>query len=77
MGLKLGSHVTGRSTHFAIAAPLAEAVELCLFDGEAETRHPMTRAHEAWTLELPGDLTGTRYGYRAHGAYEPRPQSVV
>ena len=63
--------VLGVVTEGAAAAPLAAAVELCLFDGEAETRHPMTRAHEAWTLELPGDLTGTRYGYRAHGAYEP------
>ena len=26
---------------------------------------------EVWALELPGDLIGTRYGYRAHGAYEP------
>jgi glycogen operon protein len=50
-------------------------VELCLFDGkfggEAETRLSMTRAGEVWTLDLPGDLTGTRYGYRAHGPYAP------
>lgn len=71
MGLKLGSHVTGRSTRFALRAPQAEAVDLCLFDGEAETRAAMTRQGEVWALDLPGDLTGTRYGYRAYGAYEP------
>jgi glycogen operon protein len=58
-------------TRFAVRAPLAEALDLCLFGGEAEIRHPMSRAGDIWTLELPGDLTGARYGYRAHGAYDP------
>lgn len=71
MTTSLGAQVAGGSTRFAVAAPQAEAVELCLFDGAAETRHPMTRAQEAWTLDLPGVLTGTRYGYRAHGPYAP------
>jgi len=66
-----GAHIAGGVTRFAVRAPLAEGVDLCLFDGEAETRLPMTRAQEAWTLELPGDLIGTRYGYRAHGRYGP------
>lgn len=69
--MKLGSHVTGKSTAFAVRAPLAEALELCLFDGEAETRLPMTRAGEGWALDVPRDLAGTRYGYRAHGRYAP------
>jgi glycogen operon protein len=68
---RLGAQVAGSATSFAVRAPLAEAVELCLFDGKAETRHAMTRAGEAWALGLPGDLTGTRYGYRAHGPYDP------
>jgi glycogen operon protein len=67
----LGAHVSGDTTRFAVRAPLAEALDLCLFDGEAETRLPMTRAGEAWALELPGDLAGTRYAYRAHGPYAP------
>lgn len=67
----LGAHVAGGATRFAVRAPLADAVELCLFDGGVETRHAMTRQGEEWTAELPGDLTGTRYGYRAHGAYDP------
>jgi glycogen operon protein len=71
IGLKLGSQVRGRTTRFAVRAPLAEALELCLFDCEAETRHSMTRAGDVWALEVPGDLTGTRYAYRAHGPYTP------
>ncbi len=67
----LGAHVGGGVTRFAVRAPLAEAVELCLFDGEAETRTAMTRAGEVWVAELSGDLAGTRYGYRAHGTYDP------
>nr|WP_199799554.1 glycogen debranching protein GlgX [Porphyrobacter sp. SLTP] len=67
----MGAKVAGGSTRFAVRAPQAEAVELCLFDGAAETRHPMTRAQEGWALDLPGDLTGARYGYRAHGPYAP------
>lgn len=68
---RLGAHVAGGTTGFAVRAPLAEAVELCLFDDEGETRVAMTRQGEVWVAELPGDLTGTRYGYRAHGTYAP------
>lgn len=72
---RLGAHVAGGATRFAVRAPRAEAVDLCLFapkgGDEAETRLPMTLAGEVWALELSGDLTGTRYGYRAHGTYDP------
>jgi glycogen operon protein len=68
---RLGAQVAGGMTRFAVRAPLAEAVDLCLFDGDAETRVAMTRQGEVWRAELPGDHTGTRYGYRAHGRYEP------
>lgn len=68
---RLGAHLAGGVTRFAVRAPLAEGLDLCLFDGAAETRLPMTRAGEDWTLDLPGDLGGTRYAYRAHGPYAP------
>lgn len=68
---RLGAHVAGSVTRFAVRAPLAEALDLCLFAGKAESRHAMARDGEVWTLELPGDLTGTAYGYRAHGSYDP------
>jgi len=68
---RLGAHVAGGTTRFAVRAPLAEALELCLFAGGEETRRAMTRQGEVWVAEMPGDLTGTSYGYRAHGAYAP------
>lgn len=71
MTQRLGAQVAGGATRFAVRAPLAEALDLCLFEGEAETRHPMTRAGETWVAEVSSDLTGARYGYRAHGTYAP------
>ena len=71
MTLPLGAQVAGGVTRFAVRAPRADGVELCLFAGEAEARHTMARQGEVWALELPGDLTGARYGYRAHGRYDP------
>ena len=68
---RLGAQVAGDTTRFAVHAPLAEELELCLFAGEAETRIAMTRAGDVWSAEIPGDLTGKRYGYRAHGIYAP------
>lgn len=72
MSLQLGAHVAGGQTRFAVRAPLAQGIDLCLFDGEAERRLPMARAGDIWALELSGDLTGQPYGYRAHGTYAPQ-----
>lgn len=71
MSPALGAEVASGVTRFAVRAPLAEGVELCLFDGADETQHPMAREGEVWALELPEDLSGARYGYRAHGRYDP------
>ena len=68
---RLGAHVADGVTRFAVRAPLADGVALCLFDGEVEARHAMARAGEVWEAELPGDLAGARYAYRAHGTYDP------
>jgi glycogen debranching enzyme len=56
-------------TLISVRAPRAEGVTLCLFDGEAETRLPMTRAGEDWVAKAPPP--GTRYGLRAHGEWAP------
>lgn len=66
-----GAIVSGSVTRFAVRAPLAESVDLCLFDGAAETRHTMARSGALWTAEIPGDLARARYGYRAAGLYQP------
>ncbi|MFT4027129.1 MAG: glycogen debranching protein GlgX [Novosphingobium sp.] len=67
----LGAEIAGDVTRFAVRAPLAEAVWLCLFDGEGEGRIAMERHGEAWIAELPGRLAGARYGYRAEGEWAP------
>ena len=66
-----GAHATPAATSFTVRAPMAEAVDLCLFAGEAEQRHAMVRRGDDWHLTVPGDLSGGRYGYRAHGLYVP------
>ena len=62
-----GAHLTPAGTSFAVRAPRAEAVWLCLFDDVGETRHAMRRTDAAWTLHLSGVAAGQRYGYRAAG----------
>ena len=71
MTLPHGVSLQRGTTRFAVRSPLAGAVELCLFDGGAETRVAMHRAGPDWVAELPGELDGTRYGYRAHGDWAP------
>ncbi|MFD3718284.1 glycogen debranching protein GlgX [Streptomyces sp. NPDC058674] len=60
-------------TNFALWAQGAEAVEVCLFDGDgAETRCPLTElTHEIWHGFLPGVRPGQRYGFRVHGRWDP------
>jgi len=57
-------------TRFSVRAPLATAVWLCLFEPD-ETRLAMARHGDDWVIELPRDLTGARYGFRADGAHDP------
>ncbi len=63
--------VEADGTRFAVHAPDATALWLCLFDGDAETRLPMTRADDLWSLFVPGVGAGARYGLRADGPYDP------
>lgn len=63
--------MTEGETRFTVRSPLAEMVWLCLFDGDTEMRHAMERQGTEWSLSLPGDLTGSRYGYRADGEWAP------
>ena len=75
MSEPLGAVVAGGHTRFAVRSPRAAQVWLCLFDGDTERRLPMTRASdnadENWVIELPGDLAGQCYGYRADGEWAP------
>ena len=71
---QLGAQPIGGGVNFAVFAPEAERVSVCLFD---------PAGHETARLELPGESGGVRhgfvpglapgqqYGYRAAGRYEP------
>ena len=71
----LGATTGKNATRFAVRAPEASSLWLCVFEGLAETRIAMQRASDIgadnWFLELPGDHCGTRYGYRAEGEWAP------
>jgi glycogen operon protein len=64
---ELGARVGPHGTSFTVRAPTAEAVWLCLFDGDDERRLPMTRDDAIWRADVLGAGEGTRYGYRADG----------
>ena len=71
----LGARWDGRGTLFAVCAPDAERMELCLFD--ASGRHETARlsmpecVDGIWQGYLPDCRPGQRYGYRASGPYLP------
>ncbi len=67
----MGASIADGKTHFRVRSPNASQLWLCLFDGNAETRHAMLKAGNDWQLTLDGELAGTRYGYRANGDYAP------
>lgn len=69
--MNLGAVVAGGKTRFAVRAPCAEAVTLCLFENDVEQRISMARSGDVWTAVLDEDLTGTHYGYRAAGEWNP------
>lgn len=66
-------HVTDEGVEVAVLAPHAEAVELCLLDDDdGERRVPLEgpRLGVFWA-RVPGVRAGQRYGFRAHGPWEP------
>lgn len=71
----LGARHDGTGVNFAVFSENASAIELCLFsgDGEAETARLALpeRTGPVWHGYLEGLPVGTRYGYRAHGPYDP------
>ncbi len=71
----LGATELPEGVHFALAAPHATAVELCLFD-EAGQR-PMGRhglrpdASGVWHAQVSEPARGMTYGWRVHGPWAP------
>ncbi len=72
----LGATLQADGVHFALAAPHATAVELCLFDdgGHTETARHALPGHTdgIWHGFLPGAQAGLVYGWRVHGAWAPQ-----
>ncbi|MDR0934160.1 MAG: glycogen debranching protein GlgX [Burkholderiaceae bacterium] len=73
--LPLGAHWDGNGVNFALVAPNATAVTLCVFDetGEKEVkRYQLPAAQEGiWHGYLPDAGPGLVYGYRLDGPYHP------
>ena len=69
----LGSEWGAEATNFAVRAPEATRVWVCLFDdGDVESRHELTEVSLGiWHGEIPGVAPGTRYGYRVDGPWQP------
>jgi glycogen operon protein len=71
----LGAQVVPGGVNFAVHAPHASAMELCLYDatGEVEqARLPLkARTGAVWHGLLPGAGAGLVYGLRAHGPWAP------
>src|SRR5687767_12713801 len=70
---RLGATWTPEVTNFAVWAPRATALWVCLFDDEgAETRHRLTEhTLGVWHGGVPDVPVGQRYGFRADGPWEP------
>src|SRR4051812_42818739 len=69
----LGATWDGEGTNFALFAPAAESVELCLFDGQAEERIPLQDVtYHVWHGYLPRVGPRQRYGFRVDGPFDTR-----
>lgn len=73
---RLGAHLTNEGADFALWAPAADSVELCLIDqidGKLEeTRFSLAhREGPIWHGHLADIKAGQRYGYRVYGPWSP------
>jgi isoamylase len=68
----LGAAWDGQGTSFAVFST-ADAVDLCLLgdDGAEQQRIAMTGEQDIWSVAVPGVRPGRRYGFRAHGPFDP------
>ncbi|MDU5008728.1 glycogen debranching protein GlgX [Haemophilus haemolyticus] len=69
MGYSIFTENGVKVTNFALFSAAASGVELCLFDGDKETRFPMVRTNNVWHLAVAGAEVGAEYGFRIHGEH--------
>ena len=69
----LGATWSVEATNFAVYAPRATTVWVCLFDDHGtESRHELTEhSLGVWHGAIPSVAIGACYGYRADGPWEP------
>ncbi len=69
----LGATWSEEATNFAVSAPAATAMWVCIFDEDGtETAYQLTEySLGIWYGAVPGVQPGTRYGFRANGPWQP------
>ncbi|OZF26834.1 glycogen debranching enzyme GlgX [Rhodococcus sp. 14-2496-1d] len=69
----LGATALSTGTQFAVHAPEADGVEVCLVDPDGGERRVelTTRTFGVRHAFVPGVRPGDRYGFRAHGRWDP------
>ncbi len=71
----LGATLNPSGVNFAIFSANAEKIELCLFDEEGESEldriELLGRTEDIWHVHVEGLASGSVYGYRVYGPYEP------
>jgi glycogen operon protein len=71
----LGATLSPQGVNFALAAPSAESVELCLFDSTGRNEQQRIRlpafTDGVWHGLLPSGGAGLVYGFRVHGPWAP------
>ncbi|GHC68419.1 glycogen debranching protein GlgX [Streptomyces cinnamoneus] len=69
----LGATYDGAGTNFAVFSEAADRIELCLLHDDGSETAVELRESDAFVRHayLPGIMPGQRYGFRAHGPYEP------
>ena len=70
---RLGATVTDDGTTFAVWAPEATRVDVCLFDAAGTETRLALPEHTlgVWHGTVPGVVAGQEYGYRVAGEYDP------
>ena len=73
----LGAHWTTEGCNFAVFSEHASRLDLCLFraetpDQEAYRIRMMEQTDLIWHVFIPKLSTGWRYGFRAHGEWNPK-----
>ncbi|GGC12256.1 glycogen debranching protein GlgX [Cellulomonas carbonis] len=77
---RLGARLAGDGVDVAVLASHATGVDLCLLDpdpsspdGWSERRVALQGpTHGVWHAHVPGVRAGQRYGFRAHGRWDPQ-----